>query len=159
MLISAAIDAAVMGDDPPEIPQESQWWAEMVAAEGAAAALRRFIRGAAPLFARASPLSEVLRAAALTDDELHRVYQHHEDLRTAAFAEVIDVLRQKGQLRPGLDPDAAADILLVLLGDTTYCLFTAERGWTHDQTIDWLCDTIPAALLDPTSDRFAEGAE
>jgi hypothetical protein len=29
-----------------------------------------------------------------------------------------------------------------------YVLLTAERGWSEQQVVDWLCATLPTLLLD-----------
>ena len=147
-LISATIDALVMGEEPPEIPQETAWWRAMQDEPDAAEALRGFVRGAAPLFQRASALSEILRAAALTDEEVRRTHLHHEELRATGFREVVELLAGKGPLREGLTVDTATDIMLVAFGDATYVQLTAERGWGHEQAIDWLCDALPLLLLE-----------
>lgn len=150
-LISAVIDDAVMGADEPELPQEAPWWAAMDAAPRADEALRHFIRGAAPLFARASAISEILRAAALTDDEVRRTYQYHEDLRQAGFRQAVESVAGKGALRAGLTLDTATDLLMTLYSDSTYQLMTTQRGWGHDQLIDWLCQALPELLLESQS--------
>lgn len=146
-LISAAIDLAVMGEDPPTIPQATGWWAAMAAATRADEALRIFIRGAGPLFARASRLSEVLRAAALTDDEVRRTHLHHEALRRAGYREVVDLLMAKGTLRAGLDREGATDVLLTLVGDATYDAFTSELGWPHERVVAWWAEVVPGVVL------------
>ena len=146
-LISAVIDQAVMGEDEPTIPQATPWWAAMVAAPTADEALRIFIRGAGLLFERASRISEILRAAALTDDEVRQTHEHHEALRRAGYAEVIDLLMAKGRLRSGLDAEGATDVLLTLLSDATYDAFTSERGWSHERVVAWLAAVLPEVLL------------
>lgn len=146
-LISAAIDGLVLGEDDPTVPQDSDWWAAMQREPDPREALRRFVRGAAPLFERASGLSEILRAAALTDDEVRRTHQHHEQLRATSFRDVVHTLSEKGPLREGLTVDTATDVLLVTFSDSTYVLFTSERGWSHQATIDWFCDALPVLLL------------
>ncbi len=148
-LISALIDLLVMGEKEPTIPQDSDWWRAMVDEPDPAAALRNFVRGAAPLFQRASTVSEILRAAALTDEEVRRTFEMHEQLRTVAFREVIDLLaKKKGKLRS--TRARATDVLLTTYGDTTYYLLSRERGWTHQQIVDWLCDVLPELLLAPS---------
>jgi len=146
-IISALIDRLVIGTEPPQIPQETAWWSAMRDEPDATEALRHFIRGACPLFARASAVAEVLRAAALTDPEVHEVYAHHEQLRETGFAEVIDVIAAKGALRPGLNRERATDVLLTVLSDSTYHLLTAERGWTEEWFAQWASDALPALLL------------
>lgn len=147
-LISAVIDLAVMGEDEPMIPQATPWWAAMTAAPTADEALRIFVRGVGPLFARASRISETLRAASLTDDEVRRTHEFHEALRHDGYREVVDILAIKGRLRSGLDPEGATDVLLTLLGDTTYYTLAVERRWSHEQVMEWLAAVLPGVLLE-----------
>lgn len=146
-LISAVIDAAVLGDEDPRPPQDLPWWADMVAEPGAVEALRIFIRGAGDVFARAAAISEVLRAAALTDDEVRRTHQYHENLRRDGFGQVLGMLAAKGQLREDQSFDELTDAFITVYGDSTYNLLAAERGWSHDQIMAWLCDVLPGMLL------------
>jgi AcrR family transcriptional regulator len=146
-LISAVIDTAVMGEEEPIAPEEMPWFAAMLAEPDAAESLRQFIRGAGEVYQRASRISEVLRAAALTDDEVARTYKRHERLRATGYRQVAEMLAAKGRLREGLSVDTATDILLTVYGDTTYHLLTNERGWSHDQTVAWLAASLPGLIL------------
>lgn len=147
-LVSAVIDTAVLGEDDPTPPEATPWWHSVEEAATAPEALRHFVRGAAQLYQRAAGVSEVLRAAALTDPEVHELWEHHDRLQVEGFGRVIDVVATKGELRPGLDRATATDVLLTVFGDSTYHLLTTERGWTHDQVIEWCCDALPLLLLD-----------
>jgi len=146
-LISAVIDAAVLGKADPRPPQAQPWWAEMVAEPDAAEALRIFIRGAGDVFARAAAIAEVLRAAALTDDEVRRTHKHHEALRRDGFGQVLEILAGKGALRDDRSLDELTDAFMTVYGDSTYNLLATERGWSHDQIVAWLCDVLPGMLL------------
>lgn len=147
-LINAVIETAVVGDENPTSPERSDWWAAMVASPTAVEALRTFVRGAAPSFARASALTGILRAAALTDEELAGTYAYQEDLRHRSFRRAVEVIAGKGTLRAPLTVDTATDVLMTVYGDGSYTLMTTERGWSHDQVVDWLCDALPTLLLD-----------
>ncbi|WP_113718227.1 TetR/AcrR family transcriptional regulator [Arthrobacter dokdonensis] len=146
-LISAVIDAAVLGDEDPQSPQAQPWWTDMVAEPDAAEALRIFIRGAGDVFARAAAIAEVLRAAALTDDEVRRTHKHHETLRRAGFVQVLEILTGKGPLRDDRSFDELTDAFMTVYGDSTYNLLATERHWSHDQIMAWLCDILPRMLL------------
>ncbi|MFN8185634.1 MAG: TetR/AcrR family transcriptional regulator [Gaiellales bacterium] len=146
-LISAVIDAAVLGDEPTP-PEETDWWKAMEAEADPATALRIFVRGAAPLFARATPISEVLRAAALADEEVRRTHEHHEEMRYAAYRRIVEMLARKGRLPDGLDIDSATDVFFTIFGDAVYFQLTAERGWNQQRVVDWLCAILPTLLLD-----------
>lgn len=146
-LISAVIDSAVMGAEDPRPPELMQWWADMVAEPDAVRALHIFIRGAGDVFARAAAISEVLRAAALTDEEVRRTYQKHEELRRSGFRQVIELLEAKGPLRESLPMDELTDAFMTILGPSTYHVLTSERGWSHQQVMAWLCDILPAVVF------------
>ena len=145
-LISAVIDAAVMGEEdlPPEL---TEWWRAMEAEPDAAESLRLFVRGAAPLYERAAAIGEVLRAAALTDDELRSTQEFHDGLQRTGYRVVIAGLETKGALRAGLDTETATDVFLTVYGDSTYHLLRTERGWSHEQVVEWLADALPRLLL------------
>lgn len=146
-LLSAVIDAAVMGEDPPTTPQDTDWWAALHTAPSAEEILRQFVRGAGELLARAARISEVLRAAALTDPEVRVIFDRHDHLQVTGYRRVIDLASSKGPLRAGLTPETATDVLLTLCGDSTYAQLTTERGWPHEQAINWLADATPRLLL------------
>lgn len=148
-LISAVIDDQVLGPETPTLPQDSPWWTAMLAAPTATGALDQFVRGAAPLVARAAPVSEVVRAAALTDDEVRAIHDHHDQMQIAAYRQVIDIITGKGPLRPDLTPETATHVLLTLCGDSVWVQLT-DRGWTPDQVTDWLAATVPASILQLT---------
>lgn len=146
-LISAVIDNAVMGEEAPQAPQESEWWAQAQAEPDAGEALRIIIRGAAPIYARVSGISEILRAAAFTDDELRRTWEQHENLRYEGFRQVIAMLASKGPLKEGLVAGTATDVFMTVYSEATYHLMRTERGWAHEQIIDWFSNALPALLL------------
>jgi AcrR family transcriptional regulator len=150
-LISAVIDDAVMGD-AAVIPQETEWWKTMEATPDPVQALRTFILGAAPLFQRASAISEILRAAAQDDDEVRHTYETHEEQRRVAFQQVIETLANKASLRAGLTIDTATDLLMTIFSDGTYQFLTTNCGWDHDQLVDWLSQTLPQLLLEAPQD-------
>ncbi len=146
-LISAVIDRRVMGDDDPLLPQATPWWREMMAAPDAVTALRIFVAGALPLFARAALVSEVLKAAALTDDELRVVHEGTSDCGARASARSSTGLPPRVRLRQTLDRDRAVDVLLTVLGDATYVELTRTCGWSDEQVLAWMQDALPRLLL------------
>ena len=150
-LISAVIDTAVLGENEPTPPEATDWWHAIEVASSAPEALRHFVRGAAPIYQRAAGVSEVLRAAALADPEVHALWDHHDRLQVESFGRVVDIVMLKGLLRPGLDRGAATDVMLTVFGDSTYYLLTSERGWSHEQVVEWCSDALPRLLLDATS--------
>jgi AcrR family transcriptional regulator len=153
-LISAVIDAQVMAPDPAtgEVrpPELMPWWQEMVTDPDPVSTLVRFVRGVAPLYERAAAVSEVLRAAALTDDEVRRTHEHHMRLQREGFGGVVRLVAEKGTLRDGLDEARATDVLLTVFGDSTYHLLRTEHGWSHETVLAWFEAVLPDLLLRTT---------
>lgn len=147
-LISAVIDAAVMGEADPILPQSTDWWRAMVEEPDAVEALRIFVQGAAPIFARAATISEVLRAAAFNDPEVRRTHEMHEGLRRTAWDEVLDILEAKAPLRADRTRKQLLATFLVVFSDAVYHLYAVEEGWSHEEIEEWLCASLPGLLLD-----------
>jgi hypothetical protein len=76
-----------------------------------------------------------------------RLAQH----RQGAANVVGDVLR-KGQLRQGVDREAAADIIGLLNDPGLYQMLVRRRGWTPGRYHAWLAETMIRQLL-PDEDR------
>jgi AcrR family transcriptional regulator len=146
-LISAVVDAAVLGPEETA-PQDQAWWQEMLVEPDPTRSLQIFIRGAGPVFQRASTISDVLAAAARTDDEVREIFEESEALRREGFGQVLDMLATKGRLHPSLDRDRLLDVFLVVYGDATYHILTTQMGWPHEDVMDWLCEHLPPMLLD-----------
>ncbi len=149
-LVSAVIDDRVLGPDRPEDPESSAWWDSMASAPTAAAVLEGFVHGTATLLERAAPISEVVRAAAATDDEVRAIHQRHDSLQRAAYRRVVDLTAARGALGHRLTIETATDVLLTLCGDGVWIQLTAERGWTVDQVVDWLLIAVPVSILAPS---------
>lgn len=93
----------------------------------------------------------MLRAAAITDTEVRATYEHHEQLRRLGFGEVLDGLAAKAPLRAGVSRNHLLDVFLTVYGDSSYYHLTVERGWSHDEVMNWLSGALPTILFDPGS--------
>jgi AcrR family transcriptional regulator len=146
-LFAAAQDTAVLGaEDTPPLEQK---WARSAAANshGPAAAIRAFIAGSGPIFERAGALSQVARAAAPTDPDLRAVWESREELRVQGYRHFVATLGSS--MAADVDPLVAGDIMITMVSPELYLGFRVERGWTHQQTIDWMSQTVPGLMLRP----------
>ena len=50
-------------------------------------------------------------------------------------------------LRPGLDKARAGETICALSSPELFSLFTVDRGWTREQYIAWLGDSLDRWLL------------
>jgi AcrR family transcriptional regulator len=145
-LFAAALDAAVLGPEA-KAPMEQRWAQDVLAdPRGPRAAVESFIRGSAPILRRAAALNAVAGAAAPTDPELAEVYRSREHLRVDAYRDFVNGLALPVTVNPG----RAADVLITMLSPQFYLALQQERGWQHEQIVDWMATTIPGVMLATT---------
>lgn len=146
-LLKLARDRAIAGDDVPRRMAERADYLAVADAPDTAEALRRFARVSAGIAARFAPLNEVLREGAASDPELAQLWQTSEQERLAAARATIETLTSKGPLRAGLDPDAATDVLWLLMSPENHNRLVGERRWSFERYQEWYADTMVRLLL------------
>lgn len=140
-ILSAALDAAIVGDTAPVPLLERDWFGRLGELPDGPAAVRLFLGEIEALMTRTYPLYEVvLRAGDEARDLLaSNKAQRHEGLRAVA-----EVLATKPRFTG--DADQAADVLYGLVSEEHYGLMVAERGWPPSAWRDWVADALVAAL-------------
>ena len=118
------------------------WYVAAVAEPTVARALRWVVEGAAEIERRVTPLDLTVRAAAESDPETAGVWDYHERMRSEGYREIIDLLRGKSELRRGLTPERATDLLLLYVGPAVYRSLVMDRAWTHAEWVDWTIATV-----------------
>jgi AcrR family transcriptional regulator len=151
-LLSRAYDFAVGGDE--RLPPEQQpWFAAMLAEPDVTRALRHFVTGVGEITRRVTPLEQVARVAADGDLDTRQVMTSHEKWRADGYRQVVELLRAKAELRPGVDLERATDLLLLYVGMDVYHALVDGRGWSHEAWFDWAV----SALADQVFGRQTEG--
>ena len=141
-LLSRSYDFAVMGEGEPRIPEEQAWYGQMVAGPDLTAALRHLMAGTGDIVRRVTPLYLVARANAESDEEIARVQTLHETWRAEGYRAMLEVLRKKAPLRPGLSPERANQLLLLYAGPDVYHVLVDVYLWTHEDWAEWAVSTI-----------------
>ncbi|MEU8894459.1 helix-turn-helix domain-containing protein [Nocardia sp. NPDC048505] len=145
-ILSELLDIEIAGDTAPIATLDRPWFTEAVAA-APADQIERQVAMAATIFARVSPLLEVIRAAAATDPELADLWRTNLTQRHLVQLRLAEALAAKTPLRGGLDAARAADIALAVLAPETYHLLVRERGWTPGEWTAWATDALVRQLL------------
>jgi AcrR family transcriptional regulator len=141
-LLARAYELAVGGDDEPRIPQQQPWYAAMVAEPDLGRALRHLVTGVGEIIRRVTPLYLVARVTADSDPETAQVLASSERLRADGYQEALGLLRAKAELRRALSLERATDVLLLLLGRDVYHALVDERGWSHEEWVDWTVTAV-----------------
>jgi AcrR family transcriptional regulator len=140
-------DLALAGDEKPIPVIERPWYQEVLTEPDPRRSLQLYARNVVRIQQRAAEVEEVLRNAAAADPQLRELWQTSENERRVGARTVIDALLLKGPLKPGLDRDAAIDVLWVLTAGDTYRRLVHSRGWPIQRYEQWLADTYCTQLL------------
>jgi AcrR family transcriptional regulator len=146
-LLSRAYDFAVLGEEEPQPPQSQAWYRAMEAEADVARALRHLVAGIGGVEQRVVPIAVAARIASDADPETRRVMETHEQWRAEGFRGIVEVLRAKAPLRPGLSAERATDSLLLFLGNDAYRFLVEERHWTFDAWVDWTTGMLAEQLF------------
>ena len=96
---------------------------------------------------RAGPLLRALRDARGGDPELRRLWDEMEAWRFEGQGRFVQMLADRGALRPGLIIDAAIDTTWALCSLAVHDLFVLDRGWSEDAYQAWLSDALTRELI------------
>jgi AcrR family transcriptional regulator len=135
------------GEDD-DVPVGGQsWFQEVLDEPDPRRQLALNMRNSRAVKLRAGALIEVIRGAAAADPGIAELWsriqtEFHDNQRA-----VVRSLADKGALKPGLDVDAAADILWTLNHPSVYRLLAAERGWAPERYEAWMTELLVAQLL------------
>ena len=146
-LLKTALDVAIVGDDQPvSLPDRPR--SRAVRAETDPRRYLALYAGiAAEIGDRAGAIYEAVHGAAGADPAARALWLEHQAQRRQGGANVVRDLLGKAELRAGLEPEAAADVVWVLNDPGLYRLLVQERGWTHEQFEAWLAETLQRQLL------------
>lgn len=156
-ILSELLDVEIAGDTEPVATMDRPWFTEALAA-APAEQIRLQVATAATIYARVSPLLEVIRAAAATDPELADLWETNIAQRHLVQLRLAEALTAKTPLRGGITAARAADIALATLAPETYRLLVHERGWTEAEWESWATDALTLQLL-PSGRSDADSME
>ena len=146
-LLLALWHLLLRGDEESVPVGERPWFRAVLEEPDPERQLRLNARNSRMVKERAAGLMEVLRGAASADPEIDALWsriqgEFHDNQRR-----VVESLREKDALRPGLGVAEGTDILWALNHPNLYRLLVHERGWTPQQYEDWLCAVLCSQLL------------
>jgi AcrR family transcriptional regulator len=146
-LLNRAYDFAVMGEEEPLSPDDQVWYRAMAAEPDVTQALRQLVAGVGEITRRVTPLYLAARAAADSDPDTAQVMAFHERWRADGYRAVVELLRAKTELRPGLSLERATDLLLLFAGMDVYHVLVDAKGWSHEEWTDWAASTLAEQLF------------
>ncbi|HEY1921037.1 MAG TPA: TetR family transcriptional regulator [Streptosporangiaceae bacterium] len=148
-LLKAAIDVAIAGDDEQVPVLERPWAATARAAPDATAFLKAVTAVLVPTAVRSDALILTALEAARGDDRLVQLAAHLRAQRAVTAGWIVDGLRQRAPLRPGVNRSEAIDIVWLLMDPAVFDRLTTARHWPPDHFGRFFADSLLRLLTTP----------
>jgi AcrR family transcriptional regulator len=146
-LLRHVLDHGLAGDDAPVPVADRPWFQPVWNATTPATVLDAYAEVCLVIARRAAALFEAVRRAADAAPEAAELWTALQDNRRAGAEMVIRHAQLLGPLAPGLDTNAATDILWIYNDPSHYAALVSQRGWTERAFGQWLATTMRKALL------------
>ena len=154
-LLIAALTIAGGGPGAAEDVLARDWIAEVIDAPTGPRRLALIVEHGNEIYRRIGPLLPAVQSAASVDPDVAIAWQALVDRRRQGMHRIVDgVFARRGELRAGLDPATALDLLFGLHRAEVFLAFTAECGWPIERFKAWQFVTLARALL-PAADADA----
>lgn len=146
-LFALLIEAALAGGDEA-VPIEKRDYVEQIRAEpDSSRKLELYAAALKRAWGRIGPLVLAMQRGGAAEDDLAARWQAVIRRRASNMHLLIDDLQAAGALRPGLDPQLAADTVWAVSSTEVYLLLTETRGWSEKRYEAWLAATLKTLLL------------
>jgi AcrR family transcriptional regulator len=96
---------------------------------------------------RVASVFAVMRAAAQTEPDIAELLKNQLAIRLRNISTIAQRLAAQQALREELNVEQAADIIWTMTSPEVFSMLTIERGWSKDQYVRWLGDTLARLLL------------
>ncbi len=145
-VIKAVYDVRLAGDDEPVAMNDRPAIKAVLAAPSATEALERYVDLSRLIYLRVGPLLAALPSGS-GDPTLTEFLATIDGERRTGNSGIVEHLRRRFGLAPGLDAARAIDIVWTLTAPQTAALLIDRCGWTVDAYAGWLVDTLGHSLL------------
>ena len=146
-LLKLAYDTAIGGDDEDVAMADRPAVRELAAAPDLDALAARYVELVVAAGVRVAGIYVALRAAADADERVRALFADVQAQRLTGATGFVATLTARGWLRPGLEPEAAADVLWTLLDPGLYAALVLDRAWPPERFAAWWERTLRAQLL------------
>jgi AcrR family transcriptional regulator len=140
-------DRVIAGDDEPVPMPERETHTAFTRANTAADALKAYAVAGGEVNRRYARISGRLREAAVTEPDLAALWSTAEQQRLHGARMLTLTVAELAPLRAGVTKDRAAESIWALTGPEHYERLVHDRGWTHEEYVEWLGRSFATVLL------------
>jgi len=146
-LLRAVWDLSLKGDLDDTPVGERDWYTAALAEPDPRRQLAMTAENSRIVKMRIGPMLKVIRDAASADGDLAALWELIQTDFWANQRVIVESLRDKGALRPGLDVDRATDLLWMLNHPDVWLMLVGRRGWSPGDWENWFAETSCEQLL------------
>jgi len=147
-ILAHLVDVSVAGDDEPVPLLERPGPAATRQQTDPRQQIALFAGQMREIMTRMAPIFDILRTAARTEPDIAALRADLLAQRRQGMRVFVEDVQTHTPLREGLSADEAADSVFALSSGELFSVLTVDRGWTGDQYVAWLADTLGRVLLD-----------
>jgi len=145
-LMVASLKIVGGGEEGTEDVMARSWIQAVRSAPDGARRLALIAEHGTLIYRRLGPVWPAILAA-MGEPDVRVAWQDIVAGRREGMRSMVRLMAERRELREGLEPDLAADILFGLNRHELYLAFTGECGWTFDRFRAWMFATLCAQLL------------
>lgn len=146
-LLIAALELAGGEPEAPEAVMDRAWIRQVLEAPSGTRRLALIVEHGNNIYRRVGPLLPAVSAAASVDPDVDRAWRDLVARRRAGMGSIIEVFAERRELREGLEPAIALDLLFGIHRAETYVAFTVECHWSEARYKAWQFATLARQLL------------
>ena len=128
---------------------ERPWAREMLSSPSGQRVLALAVEHGTGIYERVAALWPVVAAASAADPDVAAYWRSVNTARRDGQRRMVSHIAELGSLRPGLDPEQATDLIVLLLGHDVFRSLVSDAGWPLSSFRAWLFDTAVQQLLGP----------
>jgi TetR/AcrR family transcriptional regulator of autoinduction and epiphytic fitness len=122
------------------------WIQEVIGAPDGARRLALAVEHGSLIYERLAPLWPTV-VGALAEPEVREAWASIIRGRRDGMRRIVELMAARGELRAGLEPALATDVLFGIHRHEVYIALTQEAGWSFDRYRAWSFATLCAQLL------------
>jgi len=141
------VSTTLVGDYEPVPLLERSFIQENIQRKDPQAIIQHFAQDIFQIMTRMSPVFILLRSTARTNPEIAEYLNNMLQERRKGMDVFVNALKANTLLREGMDADQARDTTWALSSAEVFDLLTRDLGWTQEQYVSWLTDSLKRLLL------------
>lgn len=146
-ILADVIQYSVGGDDQPVSVPERPGPQKISQEPDPVLRIQMFAKDVTDRLERTAPVYDVMRSAAKTEPEIKALLKQMQEVRYTNIHSLVRSFVDRDELREDLDETTGTETAWGLASPELYTLFAHDYGWSKEQWVQWLSNTLIRLLL------------